>query len=129
VIRTRWWLLFVWLVAIPAAIAVIEFNAPDWLALVGLAYSWTRAYIECLKLRGEWPKTADDHIKEEKQRRMEHHHYHCERNPEASEKLKRENFERESRAEIQREAAQLKSERDDRDDASWRRRPTSGTSE
>jgi hypothetical protein len=107
-------MLFVWLVVIPAAIAVIEYNAPKWLAYLGLAYSLTKAYIELLKLRGEWPKTADDHAKEEEQRRMEHHHYHCERNPEAFERLKMENFERESRAEIQREAAQLKAAREDR---------------
>ena len=39
---------------------------------------------------------------------MRHHHYHCERNPEAFERLKRENIERETRDQTLREAAGLK---------------------
>ena len=111
VIQFGWRLVFVWAVAIPAAITVIDFNAPEWLARLTLVYSLSRAYIEFMKLKGWWPKTERDLADAEEKRRMRHHHYHCERNPEGFERLKRENVERESRAAIQREATSLKAER------------------
>jgi hypothetical protein len=107
-IRMGWWLVFIWGVAVPVAVATIELTAPQWLAVLVFCYSLTRAYIEALKLLGKWPKTDSDLAKEEEERRMRHHHYHCERNPEGFRRLKQENIERESREEIQREAESLK---------------------
>ncbi|HXV49315.1 MAG TPA: hypothetical protein VEB61_10970, partial [Candidatus Binatia bacterium] len=63
---------------------------------------------EALKLLGMWPKTDRDLATEEEELRIRHHHYHCERNPEGFRRLKLENFERESREAIRREAAALK---------------------
>jgi hypothetical protein len=113
VIRFGWWLVFMWAVVIPTVVAVIDFNAPEWVARLTLVYSLSRAYIEFMKLKGWWPKTDKDIADVEEERRMRHHHYHCERNPEGFDRLKRENIERESREAIQREAANLKAKRHD----------------
>jgi hypothetical protein len=108
VMRFGWWLVFIWAVAVPVAVATIELTAPQWLAVLVFCYSLSRAYIEALKLLGKWPKTDSELAKEEEELRMRHHHYHCERNPQGFLRLKQENIERESRGEIQREAESLK---------------------
>ena len=107
-VRFGWWLVVLWAVVIPVAIAVVDFNAPEWIERITLMYSLARAYIEFMKLKGWWPKTETDIAAVEEDRRMRHHHYHCERSPEAFERLKLENVEREARDAVQREAASLK---------------------
>jgi hypothetical protein len=108
VIRLGWWLVFVWAVAVPVGVAIVDLAAPQWLAILVFCYSLCQAYIAALKLLGKWPKTDSNLAKEEEERRMRHHHYHCERNPEGFLRLKQENIDRETREEIQREAAALK---------------------
>jgi len=110
-LRLGWWLLFLWGVVVPAGIALVEFISPNWLAVLTFCYSLSRAYIEALKLLGKWPETDSEIAKEEEERLMRHHHYHCERNPEGFLRLKLENFERDNREQIQREASALKGER------------------
>jgi hypothetical protein len=107
-VKLGWWLVFIWAVAVPAGVALDEFNAPRWLAVVVLLYGFTRSYIQGLKLLGRWPKTDSDLAAEDEERRMKHHHYHCERNPEGFERLKMENFEREQRERILKEAASIR---------------------
>jgi len=46
--------------------------------------------------------------KDAEELRMQHHHYHCERNPEGFMRLKAENFERDAREETHRETDELK---------------------
>lgn len=106
--RVHWWFVFMWVVAVPAGFALLEFNGPVWLAYLTFGYALIGAYIEALKLLGWWPETSADREKKAEELRMRHHHYHCERNPEGFERLKRENFEREARDEIRREAEGLK---------------------
>ena len=108
VFRFGWWLLFIWAVAVPASIALVEFTPPNWRAWLVLGYSLLRAYIEALKLLGKWPKTDSELARQVKDRRMRHHHYHCEQNPEGFIRLKLENFEREACEEMQRDTAGLK---------------------
>jgi hypothetical protein len=107
-VQFGWWLVVIWAVVIPVAIAVVDYNAPEWLERIALMYSLARAYIEFMKLKGWWPKPEMDIAALEEDRRMRHHHYHCERNPEAFKRLKWENAEREAREAVQREAASLK---------------------
>ena len=97
-----------WAVGVPAGAALVEFKAPQWLAFLVFGYSLLRAYIHALKLAGRWPRTETELASEDEKRKMEHHHYHCQRNPEGFRRLKRENFERELREQIQREAAAVK---------------------
>ena len=100
--------MFAWAVAVPAGFALLEFNGPIWLTRLTLGYALLGAYIEALKLLGWWAKTQAGLARESEDRKMRHHHYHCQRNPEAFERLKRENIERETRDQTLREAAGLK---------------------
>jgi hypothetical protein len=45
-----------------------------------------------LRLLGWWPKSDSEAEATEDQRRMWHHHYHCERNPEGFRRLLSENL-------------------------------------
>ncbi|MFN2447503.1 MAG: hypothetical protein ABR606_18200 [Vicinamibacterales bacterium] len=101
-------IVLVWLVGVPVAIALIEFNSPEWLAWVALFYSLSQAYIAALRLLGMWPKTPSEAAADDEQRRMRHHHYHCERNPEGFRHLVAETLRRESRDHIQREVEELR---------------------
>ena len=101
-------LVFVWLVVVPAVVLLIKFNAPEWLSWLVLLYSFSRVYVQGLKLWGLWPKTASEVAAADEEGRVRHHHYHCERNPDGFRRLVAENLERESREQIRREAASLK---------------------
>ena len=73
-VRFGWWLVFLWALAIPAAVAIIDFNAPDWLAWLLFSLALGRVYVDWLKLSGKWPKTDQDVKDEDEERRMKHHH-------------------------------------------------------
>lgn len=99
---------FLWLVVVPAAIAVIEYKSPDWLAWLVLVYSLSKAYVAALRLWGMWPRSVSEMAAEDEQRRMRHHHYHCEENPEGFRTLVAENMKRESEEQTRRETDELK---------------------
>lgn len=101
-------LVFVWLVVVPAVVLLVEFNAPESLSWLVLLYSMSQVYVQALKLKGLWPRTASEAAAADEERRMRHHHYHCERNPDGFRRLVAENFERESREQTHREASELK---------------------
>lgn len=107
-LRLGWWIVFAWAVVVPAGIAILEWWS-DWLGVVVLGYSLFKAIEKALRLMGRWPKSKVEVQKETEEARMRHHHYHCERNPEGFERLKRENFERWAREDIQKEALALRS--------------------
>jgi hypothetical protein len=106
-LRLGWWIVFVWAVAVPAGVAILEWWS-DWLGVVVLLYSLYKAVEKALRLMGKWPKSKVEIQKEAEEARMRHHHYHCERNPEGFERLKVENFERWAREEVREEAISLK---------------------
>ena len=95
--KVGWWLVFLWVAAIPAILAVVEFAGPEWLAGLTLFYAIAGAYIQAMKMLGRWPRSVREKEKQEEELQMQHHHYHCLRNPEGFLRLKIENFERESR--------------------------------
>jgi len=107
-LRFGWWIVFVWAVAVPAGVAILEWWS-DWLGFVVLIYSLYKAVEKALRLMGKWPQTNAEVQKEAEEARMRHHHYHCERNPEGFQRLKLENFERWAREDIQNEAKNLSS--------------------
>ena len=106
-LQRGWLLLFVWLVLVPVAVAILGF-ANVWVGAVALTYSLWKALVQALKMTGKWPKSARERQREEEELRMRHHHYHCERNPEAFLRLRAENFENEGRERIRQEAQDLK---------------------
>jgi fatty acid desaturase len=66
-----------WLAAIPAAWAIIQYVGPEWLALVVLLYSLWRAWLTWVKLLGHVKTFRSEEEKAEKQRKMDHYFYHC----------------------------------------------------
>ena len=107
--KVGWWLVFVWAVLVPLSVAVLEWWN-DLLGLVVLGYAFAKAIIHALRLTGHLPKSAREREKEAQDLRMRHHHYHCERNPEAFERLKAENFRRDEITRTKAEALGLKAQ-------------------
>ncbi len=105
--RLLLWVLILWGAVIPALIAILG-AANKWIGIAGLVYSFGKAAITALKLAGKWKPSKRELAREEEDRLMRHHHYHCVRNPEAFLKLKIENFEKDQREHIARDAAALK---------------------
>lgn len=106
-LRLGWWLVFVWAVVVPLMVAVLEWWS-DLLGLVVLTYAFVKAAIQALCLTGHLPRSKREREKEAEESKMRHYTYHCERNPEAFERLKLENFEREAIEKTKAEAAALK---------------------
>jgi hypothetical protein len=103
--KITWWLFFMWAVVVPLLAAVIEWSS-DKLGLLVLVYAFYKAVIEALRLTGKLPKSKRKLQKEVEEAQMRHHHYHCSRNPDAFERLKLENFQKEA---IERTLAESKS--------------------
>lgn len=106
--KIGWFIVFLWAVIIPVAVTTIEFFSPEWVAVIVFFYSLYQAYVKAMKLLGKTPKTPQELAKEEEERTMRHHHYHCEQNPEAFQKLKFENFEQDSIDRIKKESVEVK---------------------
>jgi hypothetical protein len=87
------WLIFVWAVVVPAGVAVLEWWS-DLLGLVVVIYALCKAAVAFLRLRGRLPKSDAQRLKETEELQMQHHHYHCVRNPEGFAQLKADNFQR-----------------------------------
>lgn len=100
-------LLFLWLVVVPALIAILEYYS-NLLSLVALSYSLYMAIKTGLDLRGKLPKSKRQKAKEEEERLKDHYYYHCQKNPDGFRKLMLENLEQMSKDEIAKEAAVLK---------------------
>jgi hypothetical protein len=106
-VLTTWLILFVWLVAIPLTVIILG-ETSVWIAKMVLAYSLWKVFVQVMKLLGKWKKSPREIEQEREKLEMEHHHYHCKRNPQAFLRLKIENFERETKERVQKEAESLK---------------------
>jgi hypothetical protein len=106
--RLGWMIVVGWIAVLPAAWAVLQWAGPQWLATLVMVYGVWKAVAKALKLTGKWKKSARELEREEQERRMRHYYYHCKKNPEAFNRLKAENFERQAREDIHREAEELK---------------------
>lgn len=102
VTQVRWLkvLFIVWAVVIPLLIAVLEFLSPAWIGVLALFYSFWKAFKQWRLMTGRARKTKSELAKEELNRRIAHHHHHCELNPEGFIRLRNENFKRESEERI-----------------------------
>jgi hypothetical protein len=98
-----------WIAAIPATWAIVQYLGPDWLALAVLIYSLCKAWLAWQRLMGNIKISNREEEKSEKQRKMDHYFYHCERNPDAFSRLKVENIERDIKERTIKEANELKS--------------------
>ena len=107
--QAKWVLLFlsfVWLLVIPAIIEFLGDKHP-WFATLLLFCIFGKSTIKWLKLAGYIKQSAREIKEAEKQLKMRHYYYHCEKNPEGFLKLKVENFELEAKEKMQKEMAEL----------------------
>lgn len=105
--RIGFTLIALWGIIVPAAVALFGLASPI-LGGIVIAYSIGKAVLQTLKMLGYVRRSEREKEQAKEDLRMRHHHYHCERNPEGFMRLKAENFEREVREDIHREAAELK---------------------
>ena len=100
--------LTLWLAVIPAGYAVFEFLGPVWLGLLGLAFVLWKALQTAFRIWNRAKPSAKGRREAEKQRKMDHCFYHCERNPEGFMRLKLENFENDARERVRAEAKEVR---------------------
>jgi uncharacterized membrane protein len=101
-------ILVIWLAVFPAAWAIFQFLGPELLAIAVLLYSLWQAFRTARKLFWHVEQSKSEKEKAEKELKMSHYFYHCERNPEGFARLKVENFEREEKERIRKEAETLR---------------------
>ena len=106
-IKAGWVIFFIWLVVIPAIIAIFEYYN-ELLALVALIYSIYKAVRKGLELTGKWPKSKKAKELEHEEQLKNHYYYHCQMNPEGFRRLMLENLDKLSESEIAKEAESLK---------------------
>lgn len=100
-------ILFGWLAVIPAGIALFQYLGPEWLGLVALIFSLWKAGRAGFRLWRNSKPTPWEEAKAEKQHKMDHYYYHCERNPEGFARLKVENFQKEAAERTRKQAEAL----------------------
>lgn len=106
VLALRWFSIFV-TVFIPLIVLILpEISRP--VAVLFLTYGILKIIITYLKQTGLLKKSQREIEQEKEELAMRHHHYHCQRNPEAFQRLKIENFNKEERERTLKEAQSLK---------------------
>lgn len=106
-IRFLKFILILWVAVIPATWAVIQLFGPFWLGVLVTLYSVYQAVQKWREITGRRRPSAREAEKAEKQRKMEHYFYHCERNPTAFASLMSENLGNLIRDDTRKEAAEL----------------------
>lgn len=99
-------ILFAWLVVIPVVWALLEWSS-EILGLLVLVFVVFKAIIQALRIFGYLPKTQRQIEKEDRDMKMQHYFFHCERNPEAFQRLKFENFRNEAIEDTQAKAHEI----------------------
>ena len=106
-IKIGWFIFFIWLVVVPALIAILE-NYNYWISFLAMVFSLYKAVQKGLELTGKLPKSKKVKAKEIEDQLKDHYSYHCQLNPEGFDRLKRDNFEKMGIDEITKEARSLK---------------------
>jgi hypothetical protein len=109
-IKRGTFIFFIWLVIIPALIAIFEYYS-NLLSLIALIYSIYKAVQAGLELRGKWPKSKRRKEEELEERLKDHYYYHCQMNPEGFNRLMIENLEKMEKDSIAKEAESLKTDK------------------
>lgn len=94
-------------VGVPVLIEVVSLGI-DWIGYLLSGISITVGFYKLGKTMGWIKPNRRDGENAEKARKMEHYYYHCEKNPEAFNKLKLENFKREAIEDTLRESEEIK---------------------
>lgn len=87
---------FIWLIVIPLVIKYFE-DQYVWVATILLFISFIQPTIKWLKLAGYIKPSEREKRDAEKELKMKHYFYHCEKNPDGFMRLKIENFDSETK--------------------------------
>jgi hypothetical protein len=93
-------ILLIWAIFIPALISILEFFSPTWVAVIALSYSLWKAYQQWLGMTNRKKKSKEYLEAQKEETLMRHHHYHCQRNPDAFSRLRSENFKSDAKNDI-----------------------------
>jgi hypothetical protein len=96
-----------WVALIPAVWETIKYFGPHWLEFSVYIYALWQAFRAARKLLWRNKPTQLDDAQAEKERKMAHYFYHCERNPAGFAKVLIENVEKDSSERIRKEAEEL----------------------
>lgn len=96
------------IVAVPVGIELVSLGV-EWIGHLLAGASILAGLYKVCKTMGWVKRSKIEEEKAEKEQKMAHYYYHCERNPHAFEKLKCESFKKEAIERTQREAAELHS--------------------
>jgi Sec-independent protein translocase protein TatA len=109
-IRTGWFIVSGWtaIAAIIPILILILGQTNRLIEIIAFAYSLYRAVNKAYKLIGKKKPSPKEIERIEKERKMEHYYYHCEQNQEGFRRLMIENFEKDAKEDIQKEAEMLK---------------------
>lgn len=99
-------IIFGWAVVVPAAVAVLGWANPI-IGLLVTLYALGKAGRQGGLMLGWFKPSAMEKEKREKERRMRHYYYHCERNSKGFQRVIAENFEKDERQRIESEANEL----------------------
>ncbi|MBS0220378.1 MAG: hypothetical protein JSR91_06510 [Proteobacteria bacterium] len=100
-------ILFGWLAVIPAGIALFQYFGPEWLGLVALIFGLWKAGRAGFRLWRNSKPSPWEQAKAEKQRKMDHYYYHCEKDPAGFARLKIENFQNQAAGRTRKQAEAL----------------------
>jgi hypothetical protein len=106
-LRNGIFIIFVWAIVVPAFIVIAGWTNPL-IATIVMVYSLSKAFIAGLKYWGKIPRSIKEEEDAEKERKMKHYYYHCEKNPEGFLRLKADNFVNDERGRILRELNELR---------------------
>jgi hypothetical protein len=101
------WFFFFWAVIVPLTVLILD-KLNVWVGWIVFAFGLWKIVVEVLKRTGKWKKSPRQLDVEKEELEMRHHHHHCKRNPEAFQRLRSENFDREERERTRKEAESLK---------------------
>lgn len=101
------WFVFFATIVVPLLVLILpEISRP--IAVIVLVYGILKIAVKFLKQSGKIKKSARQVEREKEELEIQHHHYHCKKNPQAFQRLKNENFDREERERTRKEAGLLK---------------------
>lgn len=100
--------LTVWVAVLPATWATLQYLGPKWLSAAVFAFTLWKIQSAWRKMMGYLKPSPSEAKKSEKQRKMDHYYYHCERNPVGFARLKVENLDADIKKRTQDEALSLR---------------------
>jgi len=106
-LRIGFSIIFLWAIVVPAIIAILGWANPI-VGLITTLYALWKAARQGGLMLGWLKPSKHENMMREKERRMKHYYYHCERNPSGFQRIVAENFEQDEQARIKREADDLR---------------------